>query len=196
MSVIRTFIVSDHALLSDALSALLQGQHDIVVVGRSQAAGLAGSVAAIQPDVVLLALVGGQAAALRAVRAARCASSRAAVLAVEPCRNGAARGKFLAAGAHYFLPWSAGKGALLRTVREAVPVAGPGSWYDVLTERELQVLRAAAESWTNQQIATALGITVGTVKRHLYSVFRKLQASSRLDAVVKAASAGLIDHVW
>lgn len=61
-----------------------------------------------------------------------------------------------------------------------------------LTPREKQVLGYAADALTNQQIAHQLGVSVGTVKRHLHSVFRKLGAVSRLDAVVRGSGAGVL----
>ncbi|HET9382952.1 MAG TPA: helix-turn-helix transcriptional regulator, partial [Streptomyces sp.] len=56
-----------------------------------------------------------------------------------------------------------------------------------LTTRERQVLDAVSDAMTNRQIARRLGITEATVKRHLSNIFGKLGASSRMDAVRKAA---------
>lgn len=56
-----------------------------------------------------------------------------------------------------------------------------------LTARERQVLDAVARAFTNRQIARHLGISEGTVKRHLYNIFNKLGATSRMDAVLKGA---------
>ncbi|MEV0638555.1 helix-turn-helix transcriptional regulator [Streptomyces sp. NPDC050619] len=56
-----------------------------------------------------------------------------------------------------------------------------------LTARERQILDAVACALTNRQIARKLGISEGTVKRHLYNVFNKLGATSRMDAVLKGA---------
>ena len=49
-----------------------------------------------------------------------------------------------------------------------------------------------AEALSNRQIGARLGITEGTVKRHLRNLFEKLGAVSRLDAVNKAVAAGLV----
>ena len=53
----------------------------------------------------------------------------------------------------------------------------------LLTPRQLQVLTHAAHGATNQDIAEALVISVGTVKRHLHDAYLALQVSSRLEAV-------------
>jgi DNA-binding CsgD family transcriptional regulator len=57
----------------------------------------------------------------------------------------------------------------------------------LLTPRELDVLAALAEGMTNKAIARRLNISLHTVKFHLESLFRKLGARTRTEAVVKAA---------
>jgi DNA-binding CsgD family transcriptional regulator len=56
----------------------------------------------------------------------------------------------------------------------------------LLTPRELDVLAALAEGMTNKAIARRLNISLHTVKFHLESLFRKLGARTRTEAVVKA----------
>jgi DNA-binding NarL/FixJ family response regulator len=58
---------------------------------------------------------------------------------------------------------------------------------ELLSEREQEVIRLVAQAYTNGQIARSLGIAEGTVKRHVNSIFIKLDAVSRLDAVNKYA---------
>ncbi|WP_443749973.1 response regulator transcription factor [Asticcacaulis solisilvae] len=60
------------------------------------------------------------------------------------------------------------------------PVSG-----DLLTPRELDVLRAMGEGGSNKVIARQLGISLHTVKFHVEALFRKLDAHSRAEAVVK-----------
>jgi ATP/maltotriose-dependent transcriptional regulator MalT len=61
-----------------------------------------------------------------------------------------------------------------------------------LTDKEIAVLRMVAQALSNSQIASRLGIAEATVKRHLHSVFVKLGAVSRIDAVNKAVAGSLI----
>jgi DNA-binding CsgD family transcriptional regulator len=56
----------------------------------------------------------------------------------------------------------------------------------LLTPREAQVLDAIADGLTNKAIARRLGISLHTVKFHVESVFRKLDASTRTEAVARA----------
>jgi DNA-binding CsgD family transcriptional regulator len=51
-----------------------------------------------------------------------------------------------------------------------------------LSRRETDVLRLVAAGFTNQQIAEDLFVSIGTVKAHVKSVLRKLQAANRTDA--------------
>ena len=57
----------------------------------------------------------------------------------------------------------------------------------LLTPRELEVLSAIADGDTNKTIARRLGISLHTVKFHVESVFRKLGARTRTEAVAKAS---------
>jgi DNA-binding NarL/FixJ family response regulator len=67
--------------------------------------------------------------------------------------------------------------------------------HTLLSERELEVLRLVATAMSNAQIAARLYISEGTVKRHLTSIYSKLGAVSRVDAINKAERAHLIDGV-
>lgn len=57
----------------------------------------------------------------------------------------------------------------------------------LLTPRELDVLAALAEGLTNKAIARRLDISLHTVKFHVESLFRKLDARTRTEAVAKAS---------
>jgi NarL family two-component system response regulator YdfI len=61
-----------------------------------------------------------------------------------------------------------------------------------LTERELDVLRAAARGLTNKAIGFGLDISDRTVQGHLRKIFEKLEVASRTEAVVKASQMGLL----
>jgi DNA-binding CsgD family transcriptional regulator len=57
----------------------------------------------------------------------------------------------------------------------------------LLTPRELEVLATLAEGMTNKAIARRLNISLHTVKFHVESLFRKLGARTRTEAVAKAS---------
>ena len=58
--------------------------------------------------------------------------------------------------------------------------------------RELEVLALVAGGLHNQEIASQLVISTGTVNRHLENIYAKMEVKNRAEAVVQAAREGLI----
>lgn len=89
--------------------------------------------------------------------------------------------------------------AAIRAVAAGLVVRPPGArengfgamretlGHALLTPRELEVLAALAEGMTNKAIARRLDISLHTVKFHVESLFRKLGARTRTEAVAKAS---------
>jgi DNA-binding CsgD family transcriptional regulator len=69
---------------------------------------------------------------------------------------------------------------------------GPKEPVLALTPRELDVLAALAEGASNKEIARKLAISIHTVKFHIASLFDKLDAEGRTEAVAQAARLGAI----
>ncbi|GAB4420441.1 MAG: response regulator transcription factor [Anaerolineae bacterium] len=69
----------------------------------------------------------------------------------------------------------------------------PRPVYEPLSERELEVLQAAARGLTNKAIGLLLNISDRTVQGHLRRIFEKLNAANRTEAVVIAAQLGLLE---
>jgi DNA-binding NarL/FixJ family response regulator len=61
-----------------------------------------------------------------------------------------------------------------------------------LTDREMEVLNAAARGLTNKAIGLQLGISDRTVQGHLRNIFEKLNVTNRTEAVVKAVQLNLM----
>ncbi len=61
-----------------------------------------------------------------------------------------------------------------------------------LTPRETEILNYIAQGYLNKQIALKLGISEQTIKNHVTSILRKLNANARTEAVVLAIKQGLI----
>jgi LuxR family maltose regulon positive regulatory protein len=68
----------------------------------------------------------------------------------------------------------------------------PQPLIEPLSERELEVLRLAAEGLSNQEIADRLVISVGTVKTHVHNVLGKLDVRGRTQAAARARELDLI----
>jgi DNA-binding NarL/FixJ family response regulator len=76
--------------------------------------------------------------------------------------------------------------AIARKVVNHFQKIGPvTSEVDQLSKRELEILGLLAKGFLYKEIADQLGITPGTVRVHLHTVYEKLHVSSRTEAVVK-----------
>jgi LuxR family maltose regulon positive regulatory protein len=74
-----------------------------------------------------------------------------------------------------------------------VPVPrAPRDLPDPLTPRELTILRFLATSMSAAEIAAELCLSVNTVKTHLAAIYRKLPATRRREAVLRARELELI----
>jgi DNA-binding NarL/FixJ family response regulator len=83
--------------------------------------------------------------------------------------------------------------AVTAIVRDYVERGGRGEeQFDVLTPRELEVLKLIAEANTNKQIADALFISVKTVERHRQNILDKLGMRDRVELTRYAIRRGLI----
>lgn len=76
-----------------------------------------------------------------------------------------------------------------RAFRPPPPAADPVA----LTGRELQVLTMLVEGLHNREIGERLAISTRTVERHCDSLYTKLGATSRTEAVVKAISMRIVE---
>jgi DNA-binding NarL/FixJ family response regulator len=63
---------------------------------------------------------------------------------------------------------------------------------ELLTEREVEVLQLLAQGLANKQIAQLLNISANTVKFHVSSIYTKLGATNRTEAVRLGLQSGLI----
>jgi LuxR family maltose regulon positive regulatory protein len=128
------------------------------------------------------------------------AARRLAVRALDHARPEQLRRPFLEAG-----PWLArvlhGRQATAdpwlpgAIVGHAAPTAATGAHAVVvepLSEREQDVLRCVAEMKSTQEVADELFLSVNTVKSHLKSIFRKLSATRRGEAVRRARELDLL----
>ncbi|MDT3958921.1 response regulator transcription factor [Staphylococcus kloosii] len=64
--------------------------------------------------------------------------------------------------------------------------------YEMLTEREMEILLLIAKGYSNQEIASASHITIKTVKTHVSNILSKLEVQDRTQAVIYAFQHDLI----
>lgn len=68
-------------------------------------------------------------------------------------------------------------------------------WRNVLSLREFEVALLVAEGVSNKQVARQLGLSEGTVKLHVHSIFRKVGASTRYGLIKLGASSNAAANV-
>ena len=81
---------------------------------------------------------------------------------------------------------------ILEQFRELSREKETASFMSPLTPKEMEVLRFMAEGDLNKQIADKLDVTEQTIKNHITSILRKLNANARTQAVVIAIKKGLV----
>ncbi|MFE3194151.1 response regulator [Nocardia sp. NPDC059240] len=209
-AMISVLVIDDHNMLRGALCEILDREGDITVVGQA-ADGRAGvdKARALQPDVVILDVEMPGDDVLTTLLALREVSPASRVLIVSMHQDMSLIRELVEHGIAGYLHKSARRETLLSAIRTADSegeVVVYVSWQEdrrteenravapdqALTARELEVVELVASARSNRQIANALGITEGTVKRHLRNIFGKLGAVSRLDMVNRATAAKLI----
>jgi len=207
---VRVLIVEDHRVVAEGLSALINHQADMRVVGNAGTVAECVPIAReLDPEIVLLdfRLPDGTgfeaAAAIRAVRPA----SKMIFLTRED--TDAARFAAVQSGASAFIHKSraaaevvaairdVARGKMLITPRTISTLLAKRraieAQLDRLTPREREVLRLMAEGHPSRSIAAQLGISYTTVRTHIRSLGSKLAVHSKLEAIVKARELGLIN---
>ncbi|MGW2512584.1 response regulator transcription factor [Streptomyces scopuliridis] len=204
----RIVIADDHTLLRDALAELIRGMGDFdVTAAVGDAPAAIATAAEHRPDVLLMDIeMPGNEDPARTVRAVQAASPDTKIMVLTMHDDPRLLQSLLPLGIRGYLHKTATHHALVAALRDACSQDGltvslpprprsepdPRPRPDVLSPRELEVIALVAAGHSNRRAATQLGLTEGTVKRHLRNIFAKLGAVSRVDAVNKAVAAGLI----
>jgi two-component system response regulator DesR len=197
---IRVLLAEDQAMVRGALAALLRLESDIEVVGSVADGETAWrEVQRLQPDVVVtdieMPFLTGLELALR-IREGGIPAK--VVIVTTFARPGYLR-RALEAGASGYLLKDAPASRLaeaLRTVhrggRAIDPELAVEAWSeaDPLTDRERQVLRLAGEGQSASEIASALGLSQGTVRNYLSESIGKLGVGNRIEAYRLARQKG------
>lgn len=212
---ISVMVHAESPIVRAGLESILRASPGLEVVGSSSAGiSLAQQIQELQPDVVLLewGALDDEPVSEKYLALGEPRAPALVVLADSPQGSWAADA--LRAGVRGILPRTstaeeivaaavaaaAGLVALHPEVAESLysflplspPPALPTSPSPALTPREIEVLGMLAEGLGNKTIARRLGISEHTVKFHVSSIFQKLSAGSRTEAVAIGARAGLI----
>jgi two-component system response regulator DesR len=197
---IRVLLAEDQAMVLGALSALIQIEADLDVVGRAGSGNEALTLAAsLRPDVVVtdIEMPGLSGLELAAELRKQGIGARVIILTTF-ARPGYLR-RALEAGASGYLLKDAPSDRLADAIRRvhaggrAVdPTLAAEAWSepDPLTDRERQVLRLAAEGRSGAEIAGELDLSEGTVRNYLSEAISKMGAHNRVEAARLARAKG------
>jgi DNA-binding NarL/FixJ family response regulator len=199
--VIRVLIVDDHPLIRAGLITMLAEADDIHVVAEAPD-GLRAIAAAHEhtPDVALMDLSMPVLDGIAATRRLSAELPQIRIVALTSFSDRQRVNDALTAGAVGYLLKDSTPDDVLDAIRAAAAGHAPldprvasvllparsGTPVTQLSAREVEVLRLAAEGMANKQIARRLGISEGTVKVHLGSVFRTIGVADRTSAALWA----------
>ena len=208
---VRIVLVDDHAILRQGLRALLDREHDLQVIGEAGSAreALAAVVERTRPAIVLLDMKLSPASDHDGLSV--CAQlikqyPGLKVLVLSTFADDALVVSAIQHGACGYVVKDVDAIELARAIRL---VARNGSAFDsrsaaammrsihapqsrsALTGRQLSVLRLVAGGLSDRGIGAQLYLSETTVKFHVRNIMRKLDASSRAEAVYKAGEAGV-----
>ncbi len=208
----RVLVAAASVVVRAGLEALVTASPALTVVGSSGIATLAQQVENLQPDVVLLELPFDDEPASEKLFASSPEALEPAIVVLIDDLNSPWIGETLRSGVRAILPQEATAEEIVAAVKAAaaglvvlhpdlldviipapsLPRALPTTPNQALTPREIEVLGMLAEGLGNKAIARRLSISEHTVKFHVGSLFAKLNASSRTEAVTLGARQGLI----
>jgi DNA-binding NarL/FixJ family response regulator len=211
---LRVMIVDDHKLFRQGLIGLMNTQPDVVqVVGEAGTGSEAFELAQqLRPDVVLMDILIPDGDGLQTAALIRKTLPNTAIVMLtsseldehlyQAVRIGAAGYLLKTLDAEelfsLLIGIANGEAALTRTMAArllkdvAKRATRPDNAQDVLTEREIQVLRLVAQGSSNPEIAEHLCISINTVKTHLSSILHKLQLENRTQIAAFALQSGLL----
>ena len=209
MSEIRVLLADDHGLLRKGVRSVLAADPEIVVVGEASDGVEAVRLAReLSPQVVMIDIamekLNGLDAAAQIVRR----SPRMGVIVLSMYSDEEYLVRAVGAGVRGYLLKDSAEPDLVRAVRAVA--AGQTFFspaianmlfddyvlrlqrheakdsYDLLTDREKQVLQLLAEGKTNKDAATALGLGLSTVETHRMNLMQKLDLHNTAELVLYA----------
>jgi DNA-binding NarL/FixJ family response regulator len=202
---LRLLLVDDHFVVRSGLAASLALEDDMTIIAEANDGNEA--VAAYEsgkPDVVLMDLQMGEAGGIEAVTRICQDHPEAKILVFSSFARDEDIYRAIRAGALGYLQKAAPREELLDAVRQVaagnryLPREIAQRLADRLSRpepspREREVLALIAKGRSNKEVASDLGLSEDTVKRHVSNLMAKLGAQDRTQAVTEALRRGLID---
>ncbi len=202
--VIRILIVDDHPLLREGVAALVGGQADMELVAQASN-GREGieQFRAHTPDITLMDLQMPEKTGVEAIAAILNNAPEARIIVLTTYSGDIQARRALEAGARAYLLKNLLHKELLDTIRSVYAgrktmspsVAAELAEHtgeEILTQREVDVLRLISAGHANKEIAAQLAITEETVKSRVKNILSKLNANDRTHAAMIGLKRGII----
>lgn len=201
----RILIADDHAIVRMGLASLLGTQDGFEVVGDAEDGEMAVKKALkLKPDVVIMDLMMPKKDGATATAEIHAALPEAKILILTTFGTSDGIANALNSGASGALMKNSPNSQLVKALRAVA--AGERAISDeverlmeedppakALTPRQMEILEGMTRGLTNQDIATELGIREDRVKGHVNTIFAKLGAANRTEAVAIALRKHLLD---
>jgi two-component system, NarL family, response regulator len=201
---IRILVADDHPLIRDGLSAILNQENDLEIVGQA-----ADGEAACQlyekllPDILLLDLRMPKKDGMQVIHELMPRSPRPLIVVLTTSEKEEDLRVALKAGVKGYVLKGAESSQVVQTIRdvfagksslspEAAAKLAESMSHPQLSPRELQVLEYMAEGKSNKEIGHSMYLSEHTVKNYVKTILRKLDAPSRTGAIATALERGLI----
>lgn len=214
MENIRIMIADDHPVVREGLITMIGREEGFEVIGEAKDGAEAVSKAKeLKPDIVLIDLRMPEMDGVEAIREISAIEPDIKFIILTTYSDDEYIFRGIEVGARAYLLKDAPREELFRAIRTVYrgesliqPVVASkvldrfaelsrhAQAPETLSEREIEVLKLMAKGAANKEIATELSITNSTVKTHITSIFQKLNASDRTEAVTLAIKRGII-HV-
>ena len=213
MEKIRILLAEDHVVVREGTKKLLESQPDFEVVGEANDGEEAIELTKkLRPELVIMDISMPKVSGIEATKQIKALYPNTAVLVLTGYDYDEYVFALIEAGAAgYLLKDTSGDEliAAVRHIKAGEPVLHPRiirkildrlrtpleeaartPAADLLTKREMEVLKLAAKGMSNAEIADTLYLSIRTVQAHLRAIFNKLGVGSRSEAIVYALKKG------
>lgn len=211
MDKIRILVVDDHAIMREGIRALFEPHDDIEIVGEaSEGKEAIEKAQQVSPDIIIMDIAMPGMDGLEATRRILKKNQKVKVLVLTQHDNREYILSAIKAGVAGYVPKKALASDLVSAIRAVYkgdsflyPSATAAliqdylrqAWvepYDLLTDREREILKLIAEGHTSREIADMLFISLKTVLGHRTKIMQKLDIHNRTELIKYAMHKGLV----